>query len=120
MKSILKFAILSGTLVALIGASSLAQADPTPTPAQQAQIDKLKTTYPLDTCPVSGDKLSGSAMGDKPVDYLYTHTKADGTATTRLVRFCCKDCLVKFKRNPDKYLKTIDAAQAKRDSSKSS
>jgi len=84
----------------------------TPTPAEQTQIDTLKKTYPLTTCPVSEDDLDG--MGGKPIDYLYSQKNADGTTTVRLVRFCCPDCVTKFKKNPDKYLKVIDAAQVKK------
>ncbi len=99
------------TAFALLGAVLSAKADPTP--AEQAQIDQQKKTYPLATCPVSGDNLAKNDMGEKPVDYLYTQKNADGTETQRLVRFCCKDCVNKFKKNPDKYLKTLDDAQAK-------
>lgn len=63
--------------------------------------------YPLGTCVVSGEKLG--EMG-KPIDY--TH-KEEGKSD-RLVRFCCKMCVGKFKKDPAKYLKLIDdAASAK-------
>jgi hypothetical protein len=108
MKTILKLSLSVFTAIALFGvAQTSAQADPTA--AQQAQIDTLKKTYTLTTCPVSGDNLAKNEMGEKPVDYLYTQKNADGTETTRLVRFCCKDCVNKFKKNPDKYLKVMDA-----------
>lgn len=111
MKTILKLSLSVFTAIALFGvAQTSAQADPTA--AQQAQIDTLKKTYTLTTCPVSGDNLAKNDMGEKPVDYLYTQKNADGTETTRLVRFCCKDCVMKFKKNPDKYLKVMDAAPA--------
>jgi hypothetical protein len=111
MKTILKLSLSVFTAIALFGvAQTSAQADPTA--AQQAQIDTLKKTYTLTTCPVSGDNLAKNDMGEKPVDYLYTQKNADGTETTRLVRFCCKDCVNKFKKNPAKYLKVMDA-QAK-------
>lgn len=98
--------------LALFGAALIsAKADNTP--AQQAQIDSLKKTYTLTTCPVSGDNLDNNSMGTKPVDYLYTKKNADGTETTQLVRFCCKDCVMKFKKNPDKYLKAVDAGSPK-------
>jgi hypothetical protein len=86
--------------------TAILSANADPTPAQQAQIDSLKKTYTATSCPVSGDNLAHNDMGTKPVDYLYTQKNADGTETTRLVRFCCKDCVTKFKRNPEKYLKT--------------
>ncbi len=82
------------------------------TPAQVQQIEELKKAYPLDTCPVSGEKLDGS-MG-KPIDYLYTTKTADGKESTRLVRFCCPSCLRKFKKDPQPTLKVLDDAAAKK------
>ena len=64
--------------------------------------------YPLDTCVVSGDKLADSDMGP-PINYVY---KEEGKPD-RLVRFCCKGCIKKFKKDPAKYLKEIDEAAAK-------
>jgi len=98
------FSLLACTFLVVFPAKAV------PTAAQQAQIDTLKKTYPLTTCPVSEDDLA--SMGGKPIDYLYTQKNTDGTETVRLVRFCCPDCVTKFKKNPEKYLKVIDAAQA--------
>jgi YHS domain-containing protein len=56
-------------------------------------------TYPLKVCVVSGEELG--SMG-KP--YVLDH---EGTE----VRFCCEDCLPKFKADPDKYLAKLKAAQ---------
>lgn len=79
-----------------------------PTDKDAAWLAKAKTEYPLDTCPVSGDKLKGGDMG-KPLDFIYRQAgKPD-----RLVRFCCKDCLKDFNKDPAKYLKQIDDAAAK-------
>jgi hypothetical protein len=112
-KTSLRFLFLA-TVLAFAGTAVVSlKADPAPTPDKQAQIDQLKKTYTLTTCPVSGDSLAKNDMGEKPIDYLYTQKNADGTETQRLVRFCCKDCVAKFKRNPDKYLKVMDDAQAK-------
>ena len=64
-----------------------------------------QATYPLDTCVVSGEKLG--EMG-APIDFIYKEAgKPD-----RLVRFCCKMCVPKFKKDPAKYLKLIDEAAA--------
>ena len=65
-----------------------------------------KAAYPLTTCVVSGDKLGGD-MG-APVDYVY---KEKGKPD-RLVRFCCKDCIADFEKEPAKYLKKLDEAAA--------
>lgn len=76
------------------------EADPAKYEAKtDAQIvEAEKADYPMDTCVVSGEKLGG--MGE-PVDYVHGN---------RLVRFCCKGCIGKFKADPAKYLATLDAA----------
>ena len=62
--------------------------------------------YPLTTCVVSGEPLGG--MGE-PFDYIHTEEgKAD-----RLVKFCCKMCVRRFKKDPAKHLAQLDAAAAK-------
>ena len=66
----------------------------------------IPADYPLKICVVSGDKLGGD-MG-APFDYVY---KEDGKPD-RLVRFCCKNCVKDFKKDPAKYLKLIDDAAA--------
>ena len=43
-----------------------------------------------------------------PVDFVY---KQEGK-TDRLVKFCCKQCVGKFKKDPAKYLGKLDAAEA--------
>jgi YHS domain-containing protein len=58
-------------------------------------------SYPLTTCPVSGEELGG--MG-APVNLVH-----DG----RLVRFCCKNCVGEFKKDPAKVLAKVDAAVIK-------
>jgi YHS domain-containing protein len=57
--------------------------------------------YPLKTCSVSGEKLG--EMG-KPVVYVH-----EG----REIKFCCKDCIKDFKKDPAKYVKKIDEEAAK-------
>ena len=66
-----------------------------------AIIAKEMPMYPLETCVVSGEKLGGE-MG-APVDYIYNN---------HLVRFCCNACVETFKKDPDKYLKKIDASRS--------
>ena len=61
---------------------------------------KLKP-YPLETCVVSGEKLG--EMG-KPVVYEYKD---------REIKFCCKDCIKDFKKDPAKYVKKLEEAEAK-------
>ena len=62
--------------------------------------------YPLQACPVSGQKLG--SMG-KPIVL---------DSGGREVRLCCKGCKAKFEKSRDEYLKKIDAkivAQQKKD-----
>ena len=54
-------------------------------------------SYPLTKCVVSGEDL-----GDKP--YVFTHNG-------QTVKLCCKDCLAKFDKEPDKYMAQIQAAK---------
>ena len=54
--------------------------------------------YPLKVCVVSGEKL-----GSMGAPYLHKH---DG----KEVRFCCKNCLKDFNKEPEKYLGKLDAA----------
>lgn len=75
---------------AALSATVLLAADATPKP------------YPLTTCIISGDKLG--EMG-KPVVLV-----VDGQE----VKFCCKDCVKDFNKDPKKYLKEIaEKAKAK-------
>ena len=69
------------------------------TPEDKAKAADLAKSYPLTTCVVSHDGLG--RMGET-VDILY-----EG----RLIRFCCKGCVKSFNKNPDKYLKELDAAK---------
>lgn len=58
-------------------------------------------TYPLDTCPISGKKITGMA---EPVTLEH-----EG----REIRFCCKGCPSKFTADPAGVLAKIDAAIVK-------
>jgi YHS domain-containing protein len=62
--------------------------------------EKLKP-YTLETCVVSGDKLG--EMG-KPFEYEYKG---------REIKFCCKNCVKDFNKEPAKYVKKIEEAEAK-------
>jgi hypothetical protein len=63
-----------------------------PEPSADKSSDEAVGTYPLSTCVVSDEDLG--SMGE-PV--IYDH---EGTT----VKFCCKQCLPKFKKDPEKYL----------------
>lgn len=89
--------------VALFGViSQRAFADET-TPAADAK----PTPYPLDHCVVSGEKFGGD-MGD-PIEFVY---KTNGI--NQEIKFCCPMCKPQFLKNPDKYMKIIKAAEAKK------
>ncbi len=69
--------------------------------AADQKSDAKPKPYTLKTCVVSGEKLG--EMG-KPVMYVH-----EG----REIKFCCKDCIKDFKKDPAKYVKKIDEAEAK-------
>jgi len=72
-------------------------------------VKKAKADYPLKACVVSGDSFDSDEMGP-PVDYIYKQAgKPD-----RLVILCCKGCVKDFRKNPEKFLKKIDDAAAKK------
>lgn len=74
-----------------------------------AWLAKARADYPLTTCAVSGDKLEGGDMG-KPQEFTYKETgKPD-----LFVRFCCKDCVKDFNKEPAKYIGMIQEAAAKK------
>jgi YHS domain-containing protein len=82
----LSISVLAGPFVALAGDQ---KADP-----------KLKP-YTLKNCIVSGDKL-----GEMGEPYVF---KYEG----RELKFCCKGCVKDFKKEPAKYIKKIEEAEAK-------
>lgn len=75
--------------------------------ADKAATPKKPKPYPLKTCVVSGEKLD--SMGEP---YVFTH---EG----REVKLCCKGCLKDFNKEPAKYIKKMDEAEAKAKSTKS-
>ena len=68
--------------------------------ADKDKVAKLKP-YPLETCVVSNEKLG--EMG-KPYAYEYKD---------REIKFCCKNCVKDFKKDPAKYVKKLEEAEAK-------
>jgi YHS domain-containing protein len=96
-------------LLAAAGAASFTQEKPQPKPAAQVTADPAADakvvaqqlpSYPLTTCPISHDALEAG----KAVNLVH-----EG----RLVRFCCKDCVAGFKKDPAPVLKMIDEAVVK-------
>ena len=76
------------------------QADPAKYIAKidAAVIKAQLASYPMKTCPVSGEELG--SMGD-PIDVVHG---------TRLVRFCCKSCPKKLKKDPAKVMAEVNKA----------
>jgi hypothetical protein len=66
----------------------------------EAANKKVKA-YPLNTCPVSGEKLD--SMGE-PHAFVYDLQE---------IKLCCKDCKKDFEKEPAKFLKKIAAADKK-------
>ena len=96
--------ILRPLLVAVVFVSLCAAA----ISANAADTNSVKLKpYTLKTCVVSGDKLG--EMGDP---FVYA-------SKGREIKFCCKGCLKDFNKNPAKYLKMIDEAEAKAKKAKS-
>ena len=107
-KLILLLALLFAASTSLVLAASDDTVKPAaPAAPNAAWLAKAKAEYPLQTCVVSDEAIGGS-MGEG-VDYVY---KQEGQPD-RLVRFCCKDCVKDFNKDPAKYLKQIDEAAAK-------
>lgn len=78
------------------------QSDPTKVLAKvdAALIAEQKKTYPLTTCLVSGEEITGEGF-----DQLYG---------TRLTRLCCPKCAAPFAKEPAKYLAVLDKAAPKK------
>ena len=79
-------------LLATTFAVSAFAADPSASPSASAAPSAQTSDKAVNTvCPVSGD-----TVGDvgKPVYAQYQG---------KTIAFCCKDCLKKFNKNPDKY-----------------
>jgi YHS domain-containing protein len=69
--------------------------------AAEKKAENVKP-YPLNTCVVSGEKLG--EMG-KPYEFTY-----EG----REIKLCCKSCRKKFDKDPAKYVKKHEEAEAKK------
>ena len=74
---------------------------------EKAKTEKVKP-YTLETCAVSGEKLG--QMGDP---YVFNYEGKE-------YKLCCKGCLKDFKKDPAKYVKQVDQAEAKAKKKKAS
>jgi hypothetical protein len=106
MKSLnrLCFSVVCGLVfAALVSIPSAIRADSTNSVAAVKPVP-----YPLTTCIISGEKLGGD-MGP-PIVFIY-EDKAKGI--NQEIKFCCPMCKPDFLKDPDKYMKIIQAAEAK-------
>lgn len=71
----------------------------TPFSGLAAEAKKPKP-YTLKTCAVSGEELG--SMGDP---YVFQHRG-------REIKLCCKGCLKGFNKQPEKYIKNVEKAEA--------
>lgn len=79
------------TAIALLASPSLFA-------AETAEKEEVKP-YKPDTCIVSGEKL-----GEMGKPYVFVHEGQE-------IKLCCKSCLKKFNKEPEKYLKKLDEAK---------
>ena len=79
----------------LLAAASVFAVSCNPAKTQTTRVAHTASSskpYPLDTCTVSGEKL-----GEMGAPYVINHEGQE-------VKFCCKNCLPKFEKDPAKYL----------------
>lgn len=62
----------------------------------EAVIKQQKDKYPLDTCPMSGEKLDEEAV--------------DHVVGVTLIRFCCKRCVASFANDPQPVIAKVHEA----------
>lgn len=105
MKNITKFTCLAlGAALVVTASVTFAETNPggccsATTPlADPAKPDAKAKPYPLEKCLVSDEKLGG--MG-KP--FVFTHAGQE-------IKLCCKSCLKRFNKEPQRYLKKLDEA----------
>ena len=86
--------LLAGLLVAVVALG--------PMTLLGAEKKEKAKAYPLKTCLVSDEKL-----GDMGEPYKFEHKGQE-------IKLCCKSCLKDFNKNPDKFLKKLKEAEAKK------
>ncbi|MBN9688621.1 MAG: YHS domain-containing protein [Verrucomicrobia bacterium] len=101
-KYLLAFAFLLG-----LSTQAMVQADEQPARAPAAAEPVKATPYPLKFCVVSDEKFEGSGM--TPFEMVY-----EG----QTMKFCCKNCVKDFKKEPKKYLTKLAEEVKKQDAAK--
>ena len=86
---------LISSIFALFGCSNgSTDSDGNSTNSDANQTSSAIAPYPLDFCLISGNDF---AENPEMTPYVYIY---EGTT----IKFCCKPCLPKFEKDPDKYL----------------
>ena len=96
-----KYILTAVLLTGLTTGTLSVRADETNKAAQTEQKDAKAKPYPLEKCIVSGEKLG--EMG-KPVTLTYKGQE---------MKFCCKDCVKDFKKDPEKFIKKLAEEEKK-------
>ena len=91
MKKLKTFTAITLVLTYLAAPATLLAAD--------KKVEKAKP-YPLKKCVVSDEKL-----GEMGKPFVFTHEGQE-------IKLCCKDCKPKFDKDPAKYVKKMNDAQA--------
>jgi len=94
--------ILAIASIALLTASCGEKTETTvETPAVETTAVSTDDTYPMKTCPVSGEELG--SMGEPVI------VEHEGTT----VKLCCKSCIEDFNADPEKYTAMVKEAEKK-------
>ena len=92
MHFLISFAVI-GSMLATYGCSN-------EFPVKERDVTSEEPAfYPIDFCIVTGNDFDEE--GTNMVPFTYEH---DGIT----IKFCCKPCLPKFKKNPSKYLVILE------------
>jgi YHS domain-containing protein len=94
IKILLTAAMLAGLAA---GTMNIYAAD-TNSPA--GATNSIVKPYPLDFCLVSGDKIGGDMGAPITTNYMGQE-----------IKFCCKDCVKDFRKDPAKYMKKLQEAE---------
>lgn len=73
--------------------------------AADAVRAQARASYPIQYCIVSGEHLDAGQI----VEYIHQ----EPGRPDRLLRFCCRKCLARFKADPATWLRKLDEAAAK-------
>ena len=90
-KMIIMVLVVSSVTFSLASCSPQGQSKGAQTKTEEANIVDVNNEY----CPVTGEKIK---------DELATSYVYEG----KRYRFCCANCIIPFKRDPQKYIKIIE------------